>query len=280
MRLFLLTALTMTAFAANSLLNRLAVEGGGIDPASFALIRVAAGAAMLGALSMAQRKRLVLLSWRRLLGAGSLALYMVGFSLAYLSLDAGLGALILFGVVQITMFVVLAFQGAPASRRQTFGAFIAFAGLAWVLWPTEGGVVDPGGAALMVAAGIGWAIYTLAGRGEPDALAATAANFVLALPLMLLVSLSGGVPGPLAPAGIGLAVLSGAVTSGLGYALWYSIVPRLAPAIAATVQLSVPVIALAGGVLLLREVASVQFLTGGVLVIGGIALAARAAPKR
>ncbi|QBF30913.1 DMT family transporter [Thalassococcus sp. S3] len=274
MRVILLTALTMIAFAANSVLNRMAIETGGIDPAGFALIRVAAGAAMLVVLLRLQGRKMTLATPRRLIGAGALTLYMIGFSLAYLTLDAGLGALILFGVVQITMFVVSAARGIWPSPRQLAGAMVAFGGLLWVLWPGENAVADPAGALLMVLAGIGWGFYTLAGKAEPDALAGTAANFVVCLPLVALLPVLTGLA-EMAPLGVALAVISGAVTSGMGYALWYSVLPKLEAAVAATVQLSVPVIALAGGVLFLGETLSLRFLLGGALVLGGIALTLR-----
>jgi len=278
MRLFLLTALTMTAFAANSVLNRLAVAQGWADPGGFAILRVLAGAAMLTVLVLAQGQRLPLWRRRRLLGAGSLTLYMVGFSLAYLTLDAGLGALILFGVVQIAMFGWSAATGAPPTMRQMAGAAIAFGGLVWVLWPTGAFRVDAGGAGLMALAGIGWAAYTLAGRREADALAATGANFALALPLTAAAILPvTGVPA-MSGAGLLLATVSGAVTSGLGYALWYRLVPALGPVRAATVQLSAPVIAVLGGVLLLGETAPLRLLLGGAVLLGGIALSIRRAP--
>ena len=280
MRLVLLTSLAMIAFAANSVLNRLAVDAGGIDPRSFALIRVMSGALMLALLALARRKSLPLRAPARIVGAGALALYMVGFSAAYLTLDAGLGALILFGVVQMTMFAVSALTGTPASGRQIVGAGIAFGGLDWVLWPGGAVVADAGGIVLMAAAGVGWAFYTLAGRREPDALSATAANFCYAAPLTLVAWLVIGGAVMVSPVGVALAVVSGSVTSGLGYALWYSILPRLSPSLAATVQLSVPVISLGGGVALLCEGASERVLLGGALVIGGIALIIQAFRQR
>lgn len=280
MRLVFLTCLAMAAFAANSVLNRLGVDSGGIDPRSFALVRVLSGAVMLTLLVLARRKSLPLRAPARIVGAGALALYMIGFSTAYLTLDAGLGALILFGVVQMTMFAVSALSGTLPSPRQIGGAGMAFGGLVWVLWPDGGAVVDRTGVALMAAAGVGWAFYTLAGRREGDALSATAANFCYAVPLTLAAWLLAGGAVQAAPGGVALAVLSGTVTSGLGYALWYSVLPRLAPSLAATVQLSVPVIALGGGVLLLGEIASARFLLGGALVIGGIALSLRVPRNR
>ncbi len=273
MRLFLLTALTMCAFAANSILNRLAIDSGAADPAGFAVVRVLAGAAVLAALVFLRGGRLPLGNTRRIVGAGSLSLYMIGFSIAYLTLDAGLGALILFGVVQITMFAVTSVTRTTPGARQIAGAAIALTGLAWVLWPSGEVRVDPAGAALMSAAGMGWAIYSLVGRSEPDALAGTAANFVVALPVTGLVLLFGGTDWHMTVNGYLLAALSGGVTSGMGYALWYRVLPQLAPTTAAVVQLSVPIIAIAGGVALLGEIASLRLVLGAVLVLGGIALA-------
>jgi drug/metabolite transporter (DMT)-like permease len=273
MRLFLLTALTMCAFAANSILNRLAIDSGASDPAGFAVVRVLAGAVVLAALVWFRAGHLPLRSRRRIAGAGALSLYMIGFSLAYLTLDAGLGALILFGVVQITMFAVTSVMGNTPTVRQIAGAAIALAGLAYVLWPSGAVQVDLTGAVLMTAAGVGWAIYSLAGRSEPDALAGTAANFIVALPATGLALLVTGVEWQMTGSGYFLAAISGGVTSGMGYALWYRVLPQLAPTTAAVVQLSVPIIAILAGVILLGEVASLRLMLGASLVLGGIALA-------
>ncbi|MEL6450602.1 MAG: DMT family transporter [Pseudomonadota bacterium] len=271
MRLILLTTLTMTAFAANSVLNRLAVDSGAIDPSSFAMIRVVAGALALCMILTVRGGGLPLLAKGRVIGAVSLAAYMIGFSLAYVTLDAGLGALILFGTVQITMFGWSALRGAAPTRRQMLGAAVAFAGLLLALWPQEGGGGDLGGAAMMVIAGVGWAAYTLAGKGARDPLAATAANFVAAMPLLLVLLFGAGLHA--APSGIALAILSGAVTSGLGYALWYHVLPQLAGQTAAVVQLSVPIIAILAGAALLGEALSLGTGLAAALVLGGIALA-------
>lgn len=274
MRLILLTTFTMIAFAANSVLTRLAVDKGHIDPSSFAIIRVLAGAVMLGMIMSVRGGALHLFRASRAIGALSLAAYMAGFSLAYLTLDAGLGALILFGVVQISMFAHAALTGQRPTARQILGAGIAFAGLMFALWPGPGGQSDAVGAAFMIVAGLGWAAYTISGRQEGDPLAATTANFILCLPLVTLALV--GLATKTTAIGWGLAILCGGVTSGLGYALWYSVLPRLPHNAAPIVQLSVPVIALLGGALLLGEVITPIVAVAALLVVSGIALAVTA----
>ena len=270
MRLILLTSVTMVAFAANSLLNRLAVESGAIDPSSFALIRVLSGAIMLCVIVTIQRRSLPVMAPGRLVGAVSLVAYMAGFSLAYATLEAGLGALILFGTVQVTMFGWSAWRGQRPLLRQIMGATIAFGGLMLVLWPRAGVSADIIGALLMVGAGLGWAAYTLAGKGTRDPLSETAANFVVALPVLLVFLVGAGLV--VSPIGAGLATLSGAVTSGLGYALWYHVLPQLKAQTAAVVQLSVPIIAILAGALLLGEAITQDVVLAAALVLGGIAL--------
>lgn len=268
MRLVLLIALTMLAFAANSILTRLAVDGGHIDPSGFAIIRVLSGAVVLSMLITVRGGGLPLFRKERLPGAISLTVYMIGFSLAYLTLDAGLGALILFGVVQITMFAHAALTGAAPNLRQMMGAGAAFAGLLLVLWPGAGAGTDLPGAALMACAGIGWASYTIAGRHAADPLAATSANFVLCLPVMVILLSGTGLN--FGVTGIALGILCGGLTSGLGYALWYTVLPRITGPTAAVVQLSVPVIALIAGTVFLGEALGLAILAATVLVVGGI----------
>lgn len=279
MRLFLLTAITMVAFAANSVINRVAVDSGSIDAGPFAVIRVLSGVVMLVLLTVGTGGRMRFPMPRRLIGAGALTLYMVGFSAAYQSLDAGVGALLAFGAVQISIFVISALQGQPATGRQIAGSLIAFGGLAWVLWPSGEAALNPLGAALMLLAGLGWGIYTLAGRGEPDPIAGSAVNFLAALPLTVLAVLMTGQWGAVSTPGIAWAVLSGAVTSAIFYALWYKLVPQMPPAIAAIAMLSVPIIALIAGVVLLGEAASMRLLAGTAVVLGGIAFSVWT-PKR
>jgi drug/metabolite transporter (DMT)-like permease len=178
-------------------------------------------------------------------------------------------------VTQITMFSHAALTHEPPTARQLSGAVVAFAGLALVLWPGEGSVTDPKGAALMCLAGLGWAAYTIAGRGAADPLAATGANFILALPLvMLLLFFQGGIETD--ARGALLAVVSGAVTSGLGYALWYVVLRQMRGTTAAVVQLAVPVIAIAAGAALLGEAVSGLVLWAAILVVGGIGWAVTA----
>ncbi|MDF1728742.1 MAG: DMT family transporter [Sulfitobacter sp.] len=274
MRLALLTALTMIAFAANSILTRMAVDGGHIDPSGFAILRVLSGAVVLCMVMTLRGGGLPVLRVRRLGGAFSLAAYMIGFSLAYLTLDAGLGALILFGVVQITMFVQGALKDRAPSRRQMGGAVVAFAGLVIALYPAPGNGADLAGALLMVMAGLGWAFYTILGRKARDPLAATTANFLLCLPILLVLLVGTGLQ--FSVTGAALAILSGGLTSGLGYALWYRVLPQLQQATAAIVQLSVPLIAILGGALLLGEPVTPLLMLSAALVIGGVAWAVTA----
>lgn len=270
MRLFLLTGLTMVAFAANSILNRLALVADGSDPIAFGALRLAAGAVTLLAL-LALRGRLRWSGAGRATGTLSLGLYIFGFSWAYLALDAGLGALLLFGTVQVTMFAGALLKSESIPAQRWLGASIALVGLAWLLLPGEGGASSLPHGLSMVAAGIGWGVYSLAGRGATDPLRETGLNFALAalLGIGLWIVLGAGA---LTGRGVALAVLSGAVTSGLGYALWYSLLPRLAASVAAVAQLTVPVIAILGGVLLLQETVDSRLLAASALVLGGVGI--------
>lgn len=270
MQLFLLTTLTIGAFAANSVLNRWAVGPGHIGAVEFACIRVLAGAAMLAFLVLRQRGSL---AWPgsagRLGGVLGLSAYLIGFSLAYRGLDAGTGALVLFGTVQVTMFAGALLSGEVVPARRWAGAGLALCGLTLIAAPGSAGLIP---LALMAVAGLGWGIYSLAGRGAADPLAATAWNFLLSLPLVLPVGLVTGLASPDA-LGAALAVMSGAVTSGLGYALWYRVVPQLGAARAGVAQLSVPVIAALGGAVIIGELPSPRFWAAAALVLGGVGIA-------
>jgi len=271
MQLFLLVSLTMTAFAANSILNRVGIAAYGMDPMDFAAIRVVAGAVMLWALVLPRTAaRPPVWVPKRMAGAVTLAIYMVGFSWAYISLGAGLGALILFGVLQVVVFGWAVWEGQTIPLQRWFGAAIALFGLCVLLWPAGQTAVPFWGALSMIAAGVGWAAYTLLGRAEADALGATAGNFLLCVPLTgLAMIMAGG--GTLSVMGVLTAIVAGAVTSGLGYALWYRVLPALQTTVAGIAQLSVPVIAVVAGVILLGEPLTLRLLTAGALVLGGIA---------
>lgn len=269
MRLFLLTTLAMVAFAANSVLNRAALADGLIGPSAFAALRLTAGATILWAIIALRRAGgPEPLRWPSVLG---LVLYMFGFSFAYVSLEAGVGALILFGGVQITMFAGAVLSGERTPASHWIGAVIAFGGLMILLRP---GVTapDPLGAVLMAASAVGWGVYSLMGRKATEPLKATGRNFLFAAPfgLLALVMLPDEIA--LTRTGMALAILSGAITSGLGYALWYAVLPKLPTTGAAVAQLTVPVIALGGGIVFLNEAFTLRFALAGALVVGGVGL--------
>lgn len=271
MRLFLFTSLAMLAFAANSVLTRLGVALGGTDAESFALVRLASGAVMLGALLVLRRTAWP--GWQgRALGVAGLLTYLFGFSAAYVSLAAGTGALILFGCVQITMFAGAVLSGDPMRAHRWLGAGLAFSGLVFLVAPglALGGVVPM---LLMALAGLGWGIYSLVGRRAGDPLAATGWNFLLAVPPAALIWALGGAH-EIDAHGLILAVLSGAITSGLGYALWYKLLPDLGAARASVAQLTVPVLAAAGG-LALAEPLTLRFAVSAAVVLTGVAIASR-----
>lgn len=262
----------MTAFASNSILNRIGVAQYGMDPMNFAAIRTGAGAAMLWLLvAMRSKARPVVFTPKRAAGALALAVYMIGFSWAYITLDAGLGALILFGVLQVVVFGWAVIEGQNIPPLRWAGAVIALVGLCVLLWPSGAATPPLVGALAMIAAGISWAIYTLLGRSEPDALGSTAGNFLLCLPLVAL-AIPFSTAGTISTGGVISAVVAGAITSGLGYALWYRLLPQLPTTIGGIAQLSVPVIAVAAGVVLLGEDLTARLIIAGVLVLGGIAV--------
>jgi drug/metabolite transporter (DMT)-like permease len=263
-----LTALAMAAFAANSLLCRAALRDEHIDPASFGAIRVTSGVLVL-ALAMRLRSRPTApADWR---AAAMLFAYVAAFSFAYLTLPAGTGALILFGAVQLTMFAVGLARGERFAPRGWAGLALALAGFIVLVLP---GVAAPPpvGSTLMAVAGAAWGAYSLRGRGVPDPLAATASNFLRAMPLALLLGLAFIGRAHADVDGILLAIASGAVTSGLGYVIWYAALRGLSALQAASVQLSVPVIAAVAGTLWLGEAFTGRLLVAVVAILGGIGL--------
>jgi drug/metabolite transporter (DMT)-like permease len=266
----LLTALAMLAFAANSLLCRLALGTGAIDAASFTGIRVASGALLLGLLIVTRwRSRAApRADWR---AVAMLFAYMILFSFAYLSLGAGTGALILFGAVQLTMFSFALRAGEAFVRLSWAGLALAIGGLVYLVSP---GVTapDPLGALLMSLAGVAWGCYSLLGRRAADPMQVTAWNFICALPLAAVTALLSLHGAHVTAEGAALAAASGAVASGLGYFAWYAALRGLAATQAATVQLCVPVIAAFGGVLLLGEIVTPRLVLASIATLGGIAL--------
>ena len=265
----LLTGLAMAAFAANSLLCRLALKQTRIDAASFTLMRIFSGALVLcliAVLSQADWKRAG--NWTSAL---ALFVYAAAFSFAYLTLPAGTGALLLFGAVQATMITWGWRKGERLGPLQLTGLALALIGLVLLVLP---GISAPplSGSILMLAAGVAWGAYSLRGKSETHPANATTGNFLRALPFAIALSLALLPAMRLDSLGIAYVATSGAVTSGLGYVIWYRALPGLKAASAATVQLSVPVLAAAGGILLLGESFTLRFLLSAIVILGGIAL--------
>lgn len=273
MPLFALTSLTMIAFAANSVLARLALLDGGMDAGSYTAIRLVAGAIML-ALLVARSADMRSLARTQASLPSALALfgYAAGFSLAYLTLDTGIGALILFAMVQATMIGWAIFTGDRPTAREWIGLVVAFGAFVYLVSPGLD-APDVVGTVLMAAAGIAWGIYSLRGRGAGNPLAMTAGNFVLAAPLGLAMAAALWSSLTWTPATLAYAVLSGAITSGLGYALWYRVLPQLGATRGAIVQLTVPVIAAAGGIAFAGEPLTLRFAVASVLILGGVGFA-------
>lgn len=268
-RVVVLTTLAMVAFAGNSLLCRLALKDTGIDAASFTAVRLASGALTLWLLARFLRgTHSGRGNWP---SAFALFAYAAGFSFAYVSLPAATGALLLFGAVQATMIGHGIWKGERLLRLQLVGLVLALGGLVGLMLP---GLSAPPlmGSVLMLGAGIAWGIYSLRGKGSGDPIRVTAGNFLRAVPISAGLSLLTLAGTSLDKAGIWYAVFSGALASGVGYAIWYSALPALRATTAATVQLSVPVIAALGGIVFLGEPISLRLVLASVAVLGGIAL--------
>src|SRR5436305_762703 len=269
MRVFVLTLLAMTAFAGNSLLCRQALKRTTIDAASFTFIRILSGAVVLWlVVTLRKGTRPKAGNW-----ASALALfaYAAAFSFAYISLSASTGALLLFGAVQATMIIWGLSRGERLQTRQWLGLVLAVGGLVALLFPSLS-APPINGALLMLCAGIAWGFYSLRGKGAGDPVTTTAGNFWRAVVFVSILSIALLPWARLDRAGLGYAVLSGAIASGVGYVIWYSALPGLKAASAATVQLSVPVLAAVGGILFLGESITLRFLLASIAVLGGIAL--------
>ncbi len=286
MAIFLLAALTMVAFAANSLLNRLALTESATDWTAYTFVRIASGAIMLIAF-LAWR------SWRAsqvdraapaqglslrppgsFASAIALVAYAAAFSYAYLSLETGMGALILFSLVQASMIAWGLVSGERPSGLEWTGMVAAFGGFIWLVSPGLS-APDPLGAALMALAGVAWGVYTLRGKGAADPLGLTAGNFLRAAPLALVPLLFAAVAGSwnIDGYGIFLGILSGAITSGLGYALWYRTLRHFTATQAAILQLTVPVIAAAMGLSFAGEEPTLRLMAASAIILGGVAIA-------
>jgi len=266
----LFTLLALVCFAANSILCRLALSSHSIDPATFTAIRLTSGALILGLLVLAPGKKAGKAgNW---ISGLMLFVYAIAFSFAYIKLSAGTGALLLFGSVQATMIIGSMIVKKHPTPFQWVGLFLAIGGLVYLVFPGLS-APDPFRAALMAIAGIGWGIYSLRGAGGSDPVSATAGNFLRAMPLAAV---------PLGvymqtlkfnPHGFALAVVSGAVTSGLGYVFWYTALPGLGSIRASVVQLTVPILVAVSGVLLLHEHLTQRLEISAAIILSGVALA-------
>jgi drug/metabolite transporter (DMT)-like permease len=288
----MLTLLAMIAFASNSLLCRAALKQAAIDPASFTFVRIVSGAVTLWLILQSRRRLIVDRTapplvdcsggWSLITGHWSLRngnwpsaialfIYAVGFSFAYVTLSAGTGALLLFGAVQATMILWGFRKGERLDPLQIVGLVVALTGLVVLAFP---GISAPSlmGTVFMLAAGIAWGVYSLRGRNSTDAAAATAGNFLRAVPLALLTSVIAYRQTRVDSLGVTCAIISGALTSGLGYVIWYSALTGLKATSAATVQLSVPILAATGGILLLHEPITLRYVIASIAVLGGILL--------
>ncbi|WP_139685093.1 DMT family transporter [Vibrio tasmaniensis] len=292
MQTVMITFITLVAFAANSVLCRWALMDQTIDPLSFSIVRIISGALTLLILTLSShcksREELVnndtsvetkLKLPFQFTSILSLLVYMFGFSFAYLELGAGLGALVLFVAVQFTMIAAHLFSGNRMSLLEWSGCLLSVAGLVYLLMPTESRQApDLVSIILMSLAGVGWGIYTLAGKKSPNALQSTTANFSFSsLAILVVISLLVLIPNALprisiTEQGLIYAVMSGSVASGVGYSLWYYVVKKLDTVVASIAQLSVPVIATLGGVLLLSEPVTMQFIISSTVILLGISL--------
>jgi drug/metabolite transporter (DMT)-like permease len=261
-----LLVISLVCFAANSLLCRAALRGGAIDPFSFTAIRLISGALFL--LFLARRHD------GRRSGAFALAGYAAFFSLAYLRLDAGVGAFLLFSSVQITMIGWGMWKSDRPRPNEWIGLAVSLAGLALLTIPGKH-APQLDAALLMVLAGVCWGLYTLLGKSAADPLARTAGNFIYAMPIAVVLLACGGLSSLKLSEGVLLAVFSGAITSGLGYAVWYRVLPALGTARAAISQLSVPVLAMGAGAMLLGEKVTFRAVGAGALILAGVAVALR-----
>ncbi len=273
LRTALFTAFALVSFAANSVLNRLATSGDTIDAGSYIGIRLVSGAVILWLINAISKQKITfVLRGVNPLSAFYLFLYGVAFSFAYRSLTSGTGAFILFGTVQITMLTVVLLRGERPHRSEWLGLILAASGLVYLVFPNLKSP-EPLGAVLMLTAGIAWAFYTLRGKGVKDPLETTAINFILSVPMVLIINVLTLSKAHVSTEGVGYAVLSGAIASGVGYAVWYTALRGLTATQAALLQLTVPVLAALGGVFFIHETITMRLMVAGFLILFGVVLA-------
>ena len=276
LKLVILTTLTMVAFAANSILCRLALVDSANDPLSFTLIRLLSGALILSFIFIKGRNvEPFKLNKLVLLAPVTLFSYALFFSLSYVQIDAGTGALILFACVQLTMMIAAFLSGQKMNKREKVGVLLAATGFVYLLLPGMN-MPSPVAAALMAVSGVSWGLYSLLGKGRTNPIYSTARNFILTAPLSLLLILI--FPVDLTSQGLILAAISGTITTGLGYVLWYVVLKELVTSTAAIVQLSVPALAAFGGVLFLSEGIQMRLVVASALIFIGIFIKVRS-PK-
>lgn len=278
---YLFTFIALVAFAANSVLCRLALKSGEIDPASFTSVRLISGVVMFTLLqSMLTPRTAQKESTRRTYSSAlMLFIYAVAFSYAYITLDTGIGALILFGAVHLTMIIASWLNGQRLGYLESIGIALSFGGLIYLVYPT---LSTPNlfGAVLMAISGSAWGFYTLAGKRASNPFLTTAMNFKLTLPLVVILALITFPSLSVTLFGALLAILSGALASALGYTIWYQALSSLKTSEAAVMQLSVPVLAAVGGVLFVSEPITSQFIVASALVLGGIAIVVKASANK
>lgn len=273
----LLTALAMLAFATNSILCRLALDDGAIDATSFTVIRLISGAVILGGIVL-YRSRGIARVRANFISSLMLFIYAICFSFSYIELSAATGALILFSAVQMSMILYGLLKGERPGKLAWSGIVAAFCGLVYLLLP---GVTAPPlkSSVLMIIAGVAWGMYSIRGKASNSPLTITAWNFIGTIPLVLAASLLFYSELSMSTEGVLLAIVSGGFASSMGYVIWYRALPLLTPTSAATVQLSVPVIAACGGIMLLSEPVSLRLLISGLVVLAGIYLTIKPAIK-
>ena len=272
--IYSLVLLTMLAFSGNAILTRAALSSFNMDPELVLLLRVSSGAITLLLISYIGKYSLKILSVLHFKTATALSLYLIGFSYAFTNLETGIGVLIQFGVVQLVMFSSSFFSNPKLPKNKSIGAIIAFSGLIYLLWPSGNFTLNMTASVLMARAGMAWGIYSLLGKDAASAISATTASFVISAPicLILVILLPSNSDFSWSNTGALLAISSGSITSGMGYALWYYVLPKIPSTNAAVSQLSVPLIAAAGGMIFMQEIITLKFILSCALVLGGIAI--------